>query len=337
MADDLKFPAPYFGGKSAVAADVWGALGQPKHYIEPMFGSGAVLLARKGWQPGVHCETVNDADGFIANVWRALQFNPDEVARWCDWPVNHADLIARKAEIIKNEGRLMDGLVSDPKWNDPVMAGYWIWAASCWIGSGLARPGQRPHVSDAGTGVHAAGQRPHVSNAGMGVHAAGQRPHIGNAGMGVTDPYNINLYSWFRKLSERMRYVRVVCGDWSRVCGGNWQDKIGDVGIFFDPPYGAEATRDPGIYGKDSLTVAGNVREWCLDRGNRPSYRIVLAGYYEEHESLLSAGWRVKTWSAQGGYANVARATEKTQGQLNRHREALFFSPHCADQEGMLF
>ena len=43
---DMKAPFPYFGGKTAVAPVVWAALGQPKHYIEPFFGSGAVLLAR---------------------------------------------------------------------------------------------------------------------------------------------------------------------------------------------------------------------------------------------------------------------------------------------------
>jgi DNA adenine methylase len=353
MSDDLKFPAPYFGGKARVAADVWAALGQPKAYLEPFFGSGAVLLARKGWTAGVHTETVCDLDGHVANVWRALQFAPDETARWCDWPVSHVDLMARKKELIKNEGRLVEGMVADPKWNDPVMAGYWIWAVSCWIGSGLTRPGQIPHVSDAGMGINAVGQIPHVGHAGMGINAVGKiphvghagkginavgkRPHVSNAGMAVTDPYNTNLWTWFRKLSERMRYVRVVCGDWTRVCGGDWQDKIGDVGLFMDPPYGTEANRDEDIYGKDSLTVAGDVREWCRERGDRPTYRIVLAGYFEEHESLLSEGWRVKTWSARGGYSSTARSAKPTQGQLNRHKEALFYSPHCLDQEGMLF
>jgi len=325
MSEPLRFPAPYFGGKSEVAADVWAALGQPKHYIEPFLGSGAALLARPRYRPGVHVETVNDADGLLSNVWRALQFQPDETARWCDWPVNHVDLMARKKEIIKNEDRLVAAMTDDPKFCDPVIAGYWIWAASCWIGSGLTRPGQIPHVSDGGKGVHALGQIPHVSDGGKG-----DVPD-------VREPYNTNLWTWFRRLSDRLRYVRVVCGDWTRVCGGDWQDKIGDVGIFFDPPYGTEATRDPGIYAKDSLTVAGEVRAWCLDRGDRSSYRIVLAGYYEEHESLLAHGWTVKTWKAQGGYANAATGDDETQGQRNRHREALFFSPHCDCEKMELF
>ena len=150
----------------------------------------------------------------------------------------------------------------------------------------------------------------------------------------MQEPYKDSLWPWFRALSERLRYVRVVCGDWSRICGGNWQDNNGVAGIFFDPPYGEAATRDPGIYHVDSLTVADDVRAWALERGTRPTYRIVLAGYYEEHVSLLDAGWTVETWSAKGGYANTARSDEETRGQTNRHREALFFSPHCLTNQG---
>lgn len=47
----MKAPFPYFGGKSTVAPIIWKALGQPKHYIEPFFGSGAVLLARPDYRP----------------------------------------------------------------------------------------------------------------------------------------------------------------------------------------------------------------------------------------------------------------------------------------------
>ncbi len=56
-------PFPYFGGKSPVASLVWDALGQPRNYVEPFFGSGAVLFLRPGGAGNV--ETVNDADGFV--------------------------------------------------------------------------------------------------------------------------------------------------------------------------------------------------------------------------------------------------------------------------------
>lgn len=71
MTKPLKPPFPYFGGKSKVASIVWQALGQPKHYIEPFFGSGAVLLNRPDWTAGM-VETINDKDSFISNVWNEL-------------------------------------------------------------------------------------------------------------------------------------------------------------------------------------------------------------------------------------------------------------------------
>ncbi len=382
----MKSPFPYFGGKSPVAPIVWQALGQPKHYIEPFFGSGAVLLNRPDYNPSKHMETVCDKDGHLANVWRALQLDPDAVAKVCDWPVNHADLMARRRIMIAEQDRLLENLIKDDEWFDPKLAGYWIWAASCWIGSGLTRPNaipdctngkgihkpsmigeRRPDIQHSGgTGVHQfLDHRPQVGVQGAGVHQAGQipecrdskgincqipiltsengvcrRPEI-SCGHGVhkfslsgdpdlvldvRDPYTPGLYTWFRELSERLRRVRVVCGDWSRVCGGDWQDDRGTCGIFFDPPYGEVANRDKDIYAEDSLEVAAKVQEWCIARADRKTYRIVLAGYYDEHKNLeTDHGWTVYKWSTNGGFANKGNGP----GSENRHKEALFFSPHC--------
>lgn len=366
----MKSPFPYFGGKSTVAPVVWAALGQPKHYLEPFFGSGAVLLNRPDYNPAKHMETVCDKDGHLANVWRAMQFDPEAVAKVCDWPVNHADLMARRRVIIANQNRLLENLVKDDQWFDAKLAGYWIWAASCWIGSGLTRPNAISDITNC-KGVHGAEvseKRPHIGGKGVnqlavvgkipgisghdnkGIngqipllnHETGvcRRPDLCGHGvhkisvaedpdlvLDVRDPYTPGLWQWFRQLSERLRRVRVVCGDWSRICGGDWQDDRGTCGIFFDPPYGEAANRDEKIYQEDSTEVAAAVREWCRERADRKTYRIVLAGYFEEHECLLDEGWTVYRWSAHGGFANKGKG--KGPGSINRHREALFFSPHC--------
>lgn len=287
----MKAPFVYFGGKSTIAHVVWEVLGQPKTYIEPFFGSGAVLLNRPKYDNKKHYEIVNDKDGFIANVWRALQCNPDEVAKWCDYPINHADLSARKTRLIKEEGYLLENLIKDDSWYDPKLAGYWIWASSCWIGCGLTRKGARPHLA-------------------------------GN--QGVQEPYNENIYKWFRELSERLRYVKVVCGDWKRVCGGNWQNNNGLVGIFLDPPYGV-ADRDTSVYHHDSTEIAKDVLEWVKERGNINDYRIVIAGYEEYQELVDDYGWTKHTWKTGGGYGNMGVG----QGKKNRYRETLFISPNC--------
>jgi DNA adenine methylase len=317
----LEPPFPYFGGKSAVAHIIWQALGNPAHYIEPFFGSGAVLFSRPD-KPKL--ETICDKCGYVANVWRALQKDPDAVAKICDWPVNHADLSARKKRLIEEGKTLLEKLISDEDYFCPKLAGFWIWGQSCWIGTGMTSLGQIPHISDGGVDVHKLSQIPHISSGGMGVHKLSKIPHVAHSGMGVQDPYNTNLYSWFRALSERLRYVRIIYGDWRKVCGGNWQEKEGLCGMFFDPPYSEKVERAE-VYSTDSLSVAHDVREWCLRRGGSKDMRIVLAGYFEEHESLLESGWSVHKWKAQGGYGHQGNG----QGKINRHKEALFFSPHC--------
>jgi len=326
----MKAPFPYMGGKSSIAHIVWDALGDVAHYIEPCFGSGAVLLNRPAWHKR-RMETVNDKDGHIANVWRSLQYNPDEVAKWCDWPVNHADLMARKSELIDEQDELLSKLVNDTMYCNPKLAGYWIWCDSCWIGAGMLCPTQRPNVGD-NKGINS--RIPRLSKGFQGI----QNKTFYNAELGidnphVPDPYKPGLYVWFRELSERLRKVRVVCGDWSRVCGGDWQDNSGTCGIFFDPPYSDKANRSKNIYAEDSLTVAHDIAKWALERGKKSSYLIVLAGYYEEHDWLLDEGWSMVRWQARGGYANKGSG----QGKVNKTREALFLSPHCIQSQKELF
>lgn len=320
MDENLKAPFPYFGGKSRVADLVWKYLGDVKQYIEPFFGSGAVLLKRPPTKLDKIYEIVNDRDGFIANVWRSIIFSPDEVAKWCDWPVNHADLNARRKALIANETRLIDGLQNDPDWHDPKMAGYWVWAASCWIGSGLTRPNAIPNLA-CDSGVQS--QIPHLTR-GKGVQS--RIPYL-DSRRKILEA-KTDVYAWMAALQARLRNVKVVCGDWTRVCGGNWQDGNKPVGMFFDPPYATQG-RCESIYYHDSMAVGKEVEKWVLERGRNPNYRIVVAGYEDEYDSLVKDGWRVYEWKAQGGYGNIGNG----KGKENRHRERLFISPHCIQQE----
>jgi DNA adenine methylase len=318
----MNAPFVYFGGKRDVAPIVWDALGEVATYIEPFFGSGAVLLNRPGYSPEKHFEIVNDADGHLSNVWRALQADPDAVAAVCDWPVNHADLAARRKQLYEQGKTLLDHMISDDKYYDVQLAGYWIWCAGCWIGDGMT---QAPKT-------HGIGKIPNIGNA-SGVHKKtimamkSMVDHAAKDGiiLDVHDEYLTGIYAWFRELSERLRTVRVVCGDWMRVCGGNWHDKAGVCGIFLDPPYATE-TREM-VYSVDSTSVAHDVREWAFCMGKKRSYRIVLAGYYDEHKQLLNEGWKGYAWEAVGGFANQGK--EDSQGKQNKRKEHLFLSPHC--------
>lgn len=131
----LRAPFPYFGGKRKVADVVWQRLGDVRSYVEPFFGSGAVLLARPDGD-GARVETVNDIDGFIANFWRAVAADPEAVAHHADWPVNENDLHARHAWLVGQRDALTARLEGDPDYHDARIAGWWCWGACAWIGSG---------------------------------------------------------------------------------------------------------------------------------------------------------------------------------------------------------
>ena len=235
--ENLEAPFPYFGGKSSIAHIVWDALGDVACYMEPFFGSGAVLLSRPNYDPRRHTEIVCDKDGYVANAWRAIQWAPDEVARYCDWPVNHADLTARRKALVEGEKKLLKNLIDSDTYYDAKLAGYWIWGMGCWIGGGFTLD-EKP--------TKPGGKRPKLISL-CGIHKK-HRIVISRC----TDRYNEGIYTWLRCLSERLRFVCVVCDDWHRICKGKWQTQKGVCGIFFDPPYDASTGRDLRLYHVDS-------------------------------------------------------------------------------------
>ena len=313
----LKAPFPWFGGKSRVAHVVWDRFGDVANYIEPFFGSGAVLLGRPT-TAGI--ETVNDLDCMVANFWRALQHDPEAVAGYADWPVNEADLTARHLWLCNRE-EFRERMKTDPEYYDTQVAGWWVWGLSSWIGRGWCA-NKLPHLGNAGMGVHR--QLPHLGDAGMGVHR--QLPHLGGAGRG-----NEALLAYMYQLADRLRQVRVCCGDWSRICGPTPTFKHGITAVFLDPPYSAEANRSDRVYAQDDLAVAHQVREWAIENGDNPDLRIAVCGYDGEH--VLPDSWECVKWKAHGGYGSMGNG----QGRENSARETVWFSPHCLNSQANLF
>lgn len=314
----LKAPFPYFGGKSAVADLVWQRFGSVRNYVEPFFGSGAVLLARP--QPFEGVETINDADGLVANFWRAVAADPDGVAFHADWPVNENDLHARHAWLVGRKDALQARLEGDPEFYDAKIAGWWVWGTCCWIGSGFCS-GQGPwQVVE----VDGARQLVHLGDAGRGVNR--QLVHLGNAGPNKILRDGVDVYSWMQDLSDRLARVRVCCGDWSRVCGPTPTVKQGLTAVFLDPPYGDAANRTKDLYRKDCLQVANEVREWCIANGSDKRLRIALCGYEGEHE--MPPTWECVAWKARGGYGS-----QGSGGNENAAKERIWFSPHCVNTE----
>jgi hypothetical protein len=313
----LKAPFPWFGGKSRVAHIVWDRFGDVPHYIEPFFGSGAVLLKRPH---DPRTETINDKDCFVANFWRSVQADPEAVAHYADWPINEADLHARHLWLV-NEGKPVAERVNDEaEFFDARIAGWWVWGLSCWIGGGWCsrETKQRPDLG-MGRGVHSVGKRmPKVYT--NDVHA--RVPHLGRS-MGVHSKKS--LLSYFMRLCDRLRDVRVCCGDWERVIHSPKVLMMHGMsaGIFLDPPYSKESGRSEGLYAEDDMSVAHRVREWCIANGDNPNLKIALCGYEGEHE--MPDNWDCVAWKAPGGYGNQGTG----RGKANAGRERIWFSPHC--------
>jgi hypothetical protein len=358
-----KAPFPWFGGKSKAAALVWSLLGDVDHYCEPFAGSLAVLLNRPHpCNRGYYSETVNDLDGFVCNAWRAITASPNETADAASWPVSEADKSARQIALLRwRDEKMLELLAGDPLWHDSVMAGWWLWAVAVQIGAfvgddawtadprtgriikqprGTRRePGVSrglPHISDDGRGVNTAAMRepgvsrdlPHLTGNGRGVNTAVLREP------GVADEEHYHpttmpkLRAWFALLSARLRHVRVLNGDWARLCTIGAMHSLavrqgGHVGVFLDPPYDV-LERSSGLYVHDSSSVMALVREWCIANGSNLKNRIVLAGFDTEHGELEQHGWTVHEWFGKGFLVGGMGDQQD--------RERLWASPHCLAQ-----
>lgn len=66
----------YPGAKWGMAKEIVGLMPPHRSYLEPFFGSGAVLFNK----PPSAIETVNDIDGDIVNFFRVLRARPDDLA-----------------------------------------------------------------------------------------------------------------------------------------------------------------------------------------------------------------------------------------------------------------
>lgn len=278
---DLRSPFPWFGGKRKVAPVVWQRFGDVRNYVEPFFGSGAVLLERP--QPFAGVETVNDKDGFLSNFWRALQADPDGVARYADKMVNEIDLAAWR-DWLYSDMSFQDRMWRDPNYYDVQKAGVWVWGVCSTIGNAW-----QPKST-----------------------------HLGDAGRGTETTRGESIRVYFRGLAERLHRVRVMSGDWSRVTSPTVTTKLGTTAVFLDPPYLDNCT---ATYNHND-DVRGDVRAWAIEQGQNPAMRIALCGYDGEHE--MPDDWTVYQWATVGGYGR-----EGSRAMTNRHRERIWFSPHC--------
>lgn len=362
----LKAPFPYYGGKSRVAPLVWKHFGQVDNYVEPFFGSGAVLLQCP--HPG-HTETVNDADGLLCNFFRALQHDPEAVAAYADYPVSECDLHSRH-RWLRDRRAAVEELMTDPDAYDAKVAGWWVWGISQWIGSGWCSPPgvadvrKLPHVGDAGMGVHRGSghpsqQLPMLSGdsgaTGRGVHSKRyshkvqtldgevwrKRPSMesegvhrkrpvlpGPAGGAAAECSRADDNTLIAYFDALAARLRRV-----RVCCGDWTRVLGPsvtwrhgVTAVFLDPPYALSERDSDLYAHDATDVFPAVRAWAIANGDNPLLRIAVCGY--EDGVVWPDGWEAVRWKAPGGYGSQGNG----RGRANAGRETIWFSPFCCKQ-----
>jgi DNA adenine methylase len=91
------------------------------------------------------------------------------------------------------------------------------------------------------------------------------RGRRGYGGLAIEDefgtPESVGLYEYLFRLAERLRRVRVCCGDWKRVLTPSVTTYVGLCGVFLDPPY-AHDMRER-CYAEDH-DISADVRQWAI-------------------------------------------------------------------------
>lgn len=416
---------------------------------------------------------MNDADAYLSNFWRSVAADPDQVARFADWPVNEADLHARHRWLVETGAERLERIKTDPEYFDAKVAGWWVWGQCLWIGSGwCSRPewsgrgsgargprgciggaefGKLPAIAgrDGGRGAYAKSrsrdpeweQRPHLGSDGRGqgitrlpeklpliaggskgVHAdvVQKRPALtdngggngvhkpslhakrpvlqhgeggrgvlrlshqvpdlsgdaGAAGRGIHasrfEEKSGGLQAYMRALSERLRRVRVCCGDFERILGPAVTTCIGLTGVLLDPPYPEEGRaacyNHEGEGGSDMPFIAESAvphtAASVVDLTDLPQERRALE-HARLRRELHQSGrggvwWRAYRWAIDHGGDPLLRIAlcgyehpdaafppgwtcvawkasggygRSDRGKANARRERIWFSPHCLSAE----
>lgn len=325
-------PFPYAGGKSRIADLVWQYFGSPEIYIEPFFGSGAVLLARPDWpmQDLRVCELVNDKDGFVANFWRAVQHDPAGVIKAADIPINENEYHARHVNLRQRKVDLVARLEADPDYYDAALAGWWLYCLTLHIGN-------TGRFFDTGSWVVREGKLVQVGRRNLPPEE--QRTAIDRSKPKIDTCEGIFKRKWANgvwqelmyQLAERLRRVRVLCGDWHRICSVpallrshvTRQDAI--AGIFLDPPYHWQG-RSCQMYeddGNEALTNA--VIQYAIEAGKDPLARVAICGYADR--MTMPDDWTMVT--GHGFFGLQSQNRDKEARQRHAKQDTVWFSPYC--------
>ena len=363
---DYKSPYPYFGGKSTVADVIWDRFGADvANFVDPFFGSNAVLLGRPGWHPGqTYFETLNDKSAYIANFWRAIMYDPEQTAFYADWPSNENDLHARHIWLVNEKESLRDRVEGDPEFFDAKVAGWWVWGMANWLGSGFCegkgpwnvqdgilvradRKGVKRIIPSLGHSGQVVERRiVHFGDKGRGINR--QMVHLGNRGINRQMVHlgnrGINRQSVFFGDSDNCNPNNGACGIYNwfgalserlrrvHIASGDWKRVLAPTPTIH---LGTTAVLlDPpyaGSAGRDKNLYEHEDLNIAHDvrkwaLENGDSPMFRIAVCgYESEDYNFPSTWESYAWKAKGGFGNQ----RGKRGKDNANRERIWFSPHC--------
>lgn len=354
----LRAPFPWFGGKSRAAHLVWSAFGDVPNYVEPFAGSLAVLLGRPT-AARIETVNDKDAylSNFwraVSHDPAGVAEHADWPVNEVDLHARHLWLIHQD---VFRERMLTEPDFYDVKVAGWWVWGLSAWLGSGWCAGGgnlgrfptsireestveatasrqHGRAGSSPKPPPRRDRSHSSGMRGVASIASGSTtqrRRTGHQSSPPRSGVALTPSRQLpELYfakglhssafgGSFDDLCARLRRVRVVCGDWSRVVTDSVTVHLGTTGILLDPPY-ADGAR---VYSEDDASLSVKVREWAIANGERKELRIAYCSYGEQP---VPDGWVRVKWKAKGGYGNTRKGVDKN---MNADRESIDLSPHC--------
>ncbi len=258
---------PYFGGKGRIASFVWKLLGNPKVYIEPFVGGGAVFLNRPyPIDPRYHIEIISDVDGLVINLWRAIKYNRKALEDGIERPISEVELNCF-LNIVRKGSDLIDRMEEDETFVD--------------IKLGIA------YAYILGVSKHLFwGER--VVPMNLKLSGLMKRCYWVN---GELDNYLTIVYN-------RLKHTTIFKRDWKYVM--QWIDEDRDFktylkGIYFDPPYETSGKDNEKFYKRESQSVESEVYQYAHLTGDDPTKRIVFSST-KDYPELIQSGWTRYRW-----------------------------------------
>ncbi|MCY4356862.1 MAG: hypothetical protein OXD01_04995 [Gammaproteobacteria bacterium] len=228
-------------------------------------------------------------------------------------------MTARHKWLIKWGNQHKQKIIDDAEYFDMKVAGWWVWGISLWIGGGwCAEPvdNRRPTIDPRGgaKGIQALSKRPIIKPSG---------------GFGGTQAlqYKNQLVEFIGRLSERLKNVIVLGGDWSKCLGDTPLMHTPDspkppVSVLLDPPYLTEK-RTTSLYISDidgtSDHVALQSWKWALD--NAQKYKIAYCCHEGDFE--LPEGW----------IKHTQKFPSTKLRDKGKQEDCIMFSPLCHSEK----